>query len=140
MDRSLGFGSAAYDSTRYSHSLSLRLRTERLSLARIPVTRRLIMQKARRQDPEAIGLRPLVSIWFQVLFHSPPGYFSPFRSRYWFTIGHAEYLALEGGPPRIHARFHRSALLGKSPAIMSSLSSTGLSPSMAGLSRRIPLR
>ena len=31
------------------------------------VTRRLIMQKARRH-PE--GLRPLVSVWFQVLFHS----------------------------------------------------------------------
>ena len=31
------------------------------------VTRRLIMQKARRH-PE--GLRPLVSVWFQDLFHS----------------------------------------------------------------------
>ncbi len=33
----------------------------------VTVTRRLIMQKARRH-PE--GLRPLVSVWFQVLFHS----------------------------------------------------------------------
>ena len=32
------------------------------------VTRRLIMQKARRHPLK--GLRPLVSIWFQVLFHS----------------------------------------------------------------------
>ena len=32
------------------------------------VTRRLIMQKARRHP---YGLRPLVSAWFQVLFHSP---------------------------------------------------------------------
>ena len=31
------------------------------------VTRRLIMQKARRHP---YGLRPLVSVWFQVLFHS----------------------------------------------------------------------
>ena len=31
------------------------------------VTRRLIMQKARRHPN---GLRPLVSVWFQVLFHS----------------------------------------------------------------------
>ena len=31
------------------------------------VTRRLIMQKARRHPK---GLRPLVSVWFQVLFHS----------------------------------------------------------------------
>ena len=32
------------------------------------VTRRLIMQKARRHPK---GLRPLVGVWFQVLFHSP---------------------------------------------------------------------
>ena len=37
------------------------------------LTRRVIMQKARRQPLllRAIGLRPLVGIWFQVLFHSP---------------------------------------------------------------------
>ena len=66
--RSLGFASAAFDFTPYSDSLSLRLRTS-LSLA-LPktTTRRLIMQKARRH-PE--GLRPLVGIRFQVLFHSP---------------------------------------------------------------------
>ena len=33
----------------------------------VKVTRRLIMQKARRH-PE--GLRPLVGVWFQDLFHS----------------------------------------------------------------------
>src|SRR5690606_6774221 len=33
------------------------------------VTRRLIMQKARRH-PDKSGLRPLVGVWFQVLFHS----------------------------------------------------------------------
>ena len=31
------------------------------------VTRRLIMQKARRHPTK--GLRPLVGVWFQVLFH-----------------------------------------------------------------------
>ena len=37
------------------------------------VTRRIIMQKARRQPLplRAIGLRQLVGTWFQVLFHSP---------------------------------------------------------------------
>ncbi len=33
------------------------------------VTRRLIMQKARRH-PNKLKLRPLVSVWFQDLFHS----------------------------------------------------------------------
>src|SRR5690606_1420961 len=37
------------------------------------VTRRLILQKARRQAfPQGgIALRPLVGTWFQILFHSP---------------------------------------------------------------------
>ncbi len=39
------------------------------------LTRRLVMQKARRQAflrrNEDIALRLLVSYWFQVLFHSP---------------------------------------------------------------------
>ena len=54
------------------------------------------MQKARRQ---AEALRLLVSMRFQVLFHSPPGVLFTFPSRYWFTIGRQEYLALDGGPP-----------------------------------------
>ena len=34
------------------------------------------------------GLRLLVGIRFQVLFHSPPGVLFTFPSRYWFTIAH----------------------------------------------------
>ncbi len=34
------------------------------------VTRRLIMQKARRHPETSSGLRPLVGVRFQVLFHS----------------------------------------------------------------------
>ena len=40
------------------------------------------------------------AVWFQVLFHSPPGVLFTFPSRYWFAIGGSVYLALEGGPPR----------------------------------------
>src|ERR687892_2564591 len=54
------------------------------------------MQKVRRH---AEALRPLVSTWFQVLFHSPSGVLFTFPSRYSFTIGRQEYLALDGGPP-----------------------------------------
>src|SRR6266581_7607348 len=55
------------------------------------------MQKVRRH---AEALRPLVGTWFQVLFHSPSGVLFTFPSRYSFTIGRQEYLALDGGPPR----------------------------------------
>jgi hypothetical protein len=50
MDRSLGFGSTARDWAPYSDSLSLRLRLNALTLPRT-VTRRLILQKARRHFP-----------------------------------------------------------------------------------------
>ncbi len=46
--RSLGFASAADDSTPYSDSLSLRLRTSLYLTLPVTVTRRFIMQKARR--------------------------------------------------------------------------------------------
>ena len=54
----------------YSDSLSLRLHLVGLTLL-LNVTRRLIMQKARRRTERIIVLRLLVNIRFQGLFHSP---------------------------------------------------------------------
>jgi hypothetical protein len=84
MDRSPGFGSTAYNYTPYSDSLSLRLHFHSLTLLHT-VTRRLVLQKARSQRIKRLLL--LVSIWFQVLFHSPPGVLFTFPSRYLFAIG-----------------------------------------------------
>ena len=67
MGRSHGFASTA---TNYGALFRLAFATdpELNSLTLLEtVTRRLIMQKARRHPN---GLRPLVSVWFQVLFHS----------------------------------------------------------------------
>src|SRR5659263_138396 len=61
------------------------------------VTRWLVLQKASRHTYKV--LRPLVGTRFQVLFHSPSGVLFTFPSRYSFTIGRQEYLALDGGPP-----------------------------------------
>src|SRR5450759_4646867 len=55
------------------------------------------MQKARGHSTKL--LPPLVGTRFQVLFHSPSGVLFTFPSRYSFTIGRQEYLALDGGPP-----------------------------------------
>ena len=67
--RSLGFASTSTDYAPCSDSLSLRLRASlRLTLP-VTVTRRFIMQKARRHTTKV--LRPLVGAWFQDLFHSP---------------------------------------------------------------------
>ena len=65
--RSLGFASATADYTPSSDSLSLRLQVSRPLTLPEKVTRRFIMQKARRHSLE---LRPLVGAWFQELFHS----------------------------------------------------------------------
>ena len=64
-----------------------------------PVTRRVIMQKARRHPARKRGSDCLRALWFQVLFHSPPGVLFTFPSRYWCAIGGVMYLALGGGPP-----------------------------------------
>src|SRR5260370_39654805 len=77
----------------------------------ITVSRRIIMQKARRHPVLAdIGLRPLVGMWFQV--HYPPliGVLPIVRSRYWFAIGRQGVLSLAGWTPRIQAGFHVSGL------------------------------
>ena len=54
------------------------------------------MQKARRHRTSR--LRQLVSTRFQVLFHSPSGYFSPFPHGTSSLSVAKEYLALRGGP------------------------------------------
>jgi hypothetical protein len=46
-----------------------------------------------------LALLLLVSTWFQVLFTPVTPVLFTFPSRYLFTIGRKEYLALEGGPP-----------------------------------------
>jgi hypothetical protein len=74
---------------------------------------------------------------FQVLFHSPPGVLFTFPSRYLFTIGRQEYLALDGGPPGFPHERPSTWYSGTRPGV-GSLSRTGLSPSTAGLS--MPLR
>ena len=67
MGRSHGFASTITDSDalfRLAFATDPHLKCLTLP---VKVTRRLIMQKARRH-PE--GLRPLVGVWFQDLFHS----------------------------------------------------------------------
>ena len=67
MDRSLGFASTTANKFALFR-LAFATVAPLNGLAKLAkVTRRLIMQKARRHPK---GLRPLVSVWFQDLFHS----------------------------------------------------------------------
>jgi hypothetical protein len=94
------------------------------------------MQKARRQPlPRgAIGLRQLVSVWFQV--HYPPlvGILPIVRSRYYSLSVAREYLALRDGPRSFRPRFTCTVLL-RNRTHRCPLPRTGLSPAMAALSR-----
>ena len=66
----------------------------------------------------SLALPLLVSIRFQVLFHSPPGVLFTFPSRYWFTIGHSLVFSLAGWSRPIQTGF-----LVSRPTQVSSLSS-----------------
>ena len=60
------------------------------------VTRRTVLQKVRGSAYKDVP--QLVNIWFQVLFHSPPGVLFTFPSQYYALSVTKEYLALRGGP------------------------------------------
>ena len=94
------------------------------------------MQKARDQafPLRGVALSPLVGMWFQV--HYPPlvGVLPTFRSRYWFAIGLQRVLSLAGWSPQIRTAFHVRGLTQDTPRPFT-LSLTGLSPALAGLSR-----
>src|SRR5699024_5734134 len=68
-----------------------------------PLTRRLILQKARRHPKR---LRRIVSTRFQVLFHSPPGVLFTFPSRYLSAIGQEVVFRLTRWSSQIHTGFH----------------------------------
>ena len=88
------------------------------------------MQKARRHCSEE-QLRPLVSVWFQVLLTSLIGELFTVQSPYWSTIGHRGVFSLGGWAPHVQAEFH-----GLDPTLgLPHYAATGLSPSLIGLSR-----
>ena len=81
MDRSPGFGSAHTD---YLALLRLGFpAAPGLYPLTLPVctTRRTVLQKVRGST--FIVVPQLVNIWFQVLFHSPPGVLFTFPSQYY---------------------------------------------------------
>ena len=97
MDRSPGFGSAPTDSFAllrlgFPSAPHLWCLTSPAS-----ATRRTVLQKVRGSTYKVVP--QLVNIWFQVLFHSPPGVLFTVPSQYYALSVTKEYLALGGGPP-----------------------------------------
>src|SRR5659263_584063 len=108
MGRSLRFGSRARDYTALFR-LAFATAPPRGLTSPHPRSRRLIVQKARRHPSR---LRRIVSTRFQVLFHSPPGYFSPFPHGTNPLSVIRKYLGLPRGRGRFTRDFTGPVLLG----------------------------
>ena len=76
-----------------------------------------------------------VCMRFQDLFHSPSGVLLTFPSQYWFTIGRSRVFSLGGWSPHVQTGFHVSRPTCRALSSTVDLSRTGLSPTMAVLSR-----
>ena len=126
--RSLGFASTSADLTPCSDSLSLRLRASLLLTSPATVTRRFIMQKARRHSTSTTptACRRMVS---GTLSLPLLGYFSPFPHGTGTISVSREYLALPDGPGGFAQDYTCPALL-RIPLGLAVVSNTGLSPSM----------
>ena len=133
MVRSPGFGSMA---TNFLRPIQTRSRfgfaTELLNLARYYNSPDRSTKSTTSHCTRYVVLCLLVSIGFQVLFHSPPGVLFTFPSRYCSSIGHQVVFRLGWWSTRLPTGFHvsRGTL---DTGCQSSLSHTGLSPSVAGL-------
>ena len=100
------------------------------------VTRRPVLQKVRHHTLNVLCL--LVSIGFQVLFHSPPGVLFTFPSRYYTLSVTWSYLAFGDGPPSFRQDFSCPDVLW----ILARLfvfSYTGLLPCFVDLSKSLLL-
>src|SRR5713226_5277147 len=92
---------------------------------------------AQKASPFKLGLPLFVCIRFQDLFHSPSGVLFAFPSRYWFTIGRSRVFSLGGWSPHLQTGFHVSRPTCRTLSSTSDFSRTGLSPTMAALSRAL---
>ena len=93
------------------------------------------MQKARRH-PDYSRLRPLVSVWFQVLFTPFLRVLFTFPLQYWFTIGLSVVFSLTRWCWHIQTEFLRFRLT-HLHCIFASC--TGLSPPSVAFSNYVPL-
>ena len=137
MDSSSGFGSTPCDWTLISNSLSLRLpysvklATECKSLTHYA--------KGTQSHPEGCS-HCLYVHGFRFFFTPLAGVLFAFPSRYWVTIGRSRVFSLGGWSPRLRTGFHVSRSTSRFLSTVPTLSPTGLSPTIAGLSRTFRLK
>ena len=114
-----------------SNSLSLRLPYT----VKLAIERKSLTHYAKGTQSPLARLLLFVCMRFQDLFHSPPGVLFAFPSQYWFTIGRSRVFSLGGWSPHLQTGCHVSRPTYRALSTMLRTSHTGLSPSVAGLSR-----
>ena len=132
MGRSQGFASTT---TNYSALFRLAFATDpylKYLTLLATVTRRLIMQKARRHPKAPTACKRMVSGSFSLPYS---GFFSPFPHGTGSLSVSQEYLALPDGPGKFMQGFTCPALL-RIPLSITVITYTGLSPAMVLLSSR----
>ena len=134
MVRSLGFGSITYDLYR-PFQTRFRFGSVPYLVLNLAIYNNSLDRSTKSTTLHLNVLCLLVSIGFQVLFHSPPGVLFTFPSRYCFTIGHQVVFSLMGWSPLLHTRFHVPRTTSDT-TLLTCLSYTGLSPSMVCLPKQ----
>ena len=138
MVRSSGFGSTTCNCRPFKLAFASAPCLKHLTSLHI-VTRRPVLQKVRDHTGIAtVVLSLLVSLWFQVLFHSPSGVLFTFPSRYCFSIGHQVVFSLRRWASLLPTGFLVSDGT-LDPHRFVSVSPTGLSPRLAALSSAVRL-
>ena len=138
MDSSLGFGSTDGDLSRFRTRFRSGSVAEPLNLAdtgNSPVHSSIGTPSS---DTKSDSDR-LAAYGFRFSFIPLDGVLLTFPSRYSFTIGRQEYLALECGHPRFPRDSSCPVVLKTALQEVASLSPTGLSPSLAALPRVVRL-
>ena len=114
-----------------SDSLSLRLPYP----VKLATERKSLTHYTKGTQSPLARLPLFVCMRFQDLFHSPPGVLFAFPSRYWFTIGRLRVFSLGGWSPHLQTGFLVSRPTCRTLRPAGYFSHTGLSPTMANLSR-----
>ncbi len=117
--------------TPYSDSVSLRLP---YSVKLATECKSLTHYTKGTQSPVS-RLLLFVCMRFQDLFHSPPGVLFAFPSRYLFTIGRLRVFSLGGWSPHLQTGFLVSRPTYRLLSSTKDFSHTGLSPTMASVSK-----
>ena len=114
-----------------SDSLSLRLPYP----VKLATERKSLTHYTKGTQSPLARLPLFVCMRFQDLFHSPPGVLFAFPSRYWFTIGRSRVFSLGGWSPHLQTGFLVSRPTCRTLRPANYFSHTGLSPTIASLSR-----